>query len=405
MKAVRVATLVLLALFALAGTGCMSQPVAQGSVGVVSDGDVLFVGSTDGRILSIDTNARAGGAGFPSAGEWEYAITKPSKGGFGCSTTQSPSIIYGNPALSDGRLCVATYDGKVLMLDAASRQAGLVFPQVRSGEWQYPRSDDSIGPIVGSPAVVGNVVYVCSSKRENGQTSGLVYALDRVYGDELWVSEPLDGKLWVTPAVDGGSLIVSTLSGLIFQLDASSGAVQPWTYDAGVGFVSSPLVLDGTVYVGSFDRSLYAIPVGAQTPSWRFEAGNWFWSTPIAVGDTLYASCLDGKLYALNAATGAQVWGAPYDAGGAIAAPPVVIGDRIVVVTKSGDVHVVSLATGLGARVPNPSNEKAPTCDAAVVAAPAAHEGVVYIRAQNNTLFGIDPIAASVVSTFSLKME
>jgi len=390
---------------AVSATGCMSQPVAQGFVGVASDGDNLYVGSADGRILRLDTDARAGGAAFPSQGEWQYAITKLSKGGFGCSTTQSPSIIYGDPVLDDGHLCVATYDGKVLMLDSASREAGLVFPQVRSGEWQYPRSDESVGPIVGSPAVVGDVVYVCSSKREKGQTSGLVYALDRLYGDELWVSEPLDGKLWITPAVQGDSLIVSTLGGVLLQLDASSGAVRPWSYDAGVGFVSSPLVLNGTVYVGSFDRSLYAIPVGAQSPSWRFQAGNWFWSTPVAVGDTLYATCLDGKLYGLNAASGVPAWSAPYDAGSAIAAPPVVVGDRVVVVTKSGDVHVVGLATGSGVRVPNPSNEKASTCNAAVVAAPAAHQGIVYIRAQNNTLFGIDPVAARVISTVSLKME
>jgi len=383
----------------------MSQAATQGFVGAVSDGATLYVGSADGRVMALDPAARAGQVAYPSENEWEYAVTKTTKGGFGCSSSQTPSVIYGDPVLSDGHLCVATYDGKVLMLDAASRKAGLVFPQVRSGEWVYPRTDDSIGPVVGSPAVSGDVVYVCSSKRDGGQTSGLVYALDRLYGDELWVSEPLDGKLWVTPAVSGGSLIVSTLDGQIYQLDAASGATQSWKYDAGVGFVSSPLVLNGTVYVGSFDRSLYAIPIGAQAPVWRFQADNWFWAKPVVVGDTLYASCLDGKLYALNAATGTPVWSEPFDAEGAIAVPPAVVGDRLVVATQAGDIHVLNFATGEGVHVPNLTKEKAATCDAVVVATPVTHEGLVYVRAQNDVLYAIDPVTARVVLSFSLKME
>ena len=164
-------------------------------------------------------------------------------------------------------------------------------------------------------------------------------------------------------------------------------------------------MLNDTVYVGSFDRSLYAIPVGAQSPSWRFQAENWFWARPLVVGNTLYAPCLDGKLYALDAVTGASVWTAPFDAGSAIAAPAVAIGDRIVVVTKTGDVHVVNSATGQGVRVPNLIKENAPTCDAVVVAAPIAHQGLIYVRAQDNVLYAVDPVAARVVSTFSLEME
>ncbi len=405
MKVVRVSTLVGLITLVLLAGGCRSAPASQGFAGVVSDGNELYVGSSDGRILALDTVARATQAAFPSSNEWEYAITAPAKGGFGCSTTQAPSIIYGDPVLNDGHLCVATYGGKVLMLDSASRLAGLVFPQVRSGEWQYPRTDDKIGPVVGSPMMVGDVVYVCSSVRQDGQTSGVVYALDRLYGDELWVSDPLEGRLWVTPAVADGWLIVSTLDGQIYQIDASSGARGSWSYNAGVGFVSSPLVLNAVVYVGSFDRSLYAIPVGAQSPSWRFQAENWFWAKPLVLGNTLYAPCLDGKLYALDAASGASVWAQPFDAGNAIAAPAVAVGDRLVVVTKTGDVYAVNAATGQGVRVPNQTKDKAPTCEAVVVAAPVAHEGLVYVRAQNNVLYAVDPVASRVMSTFSLKME
>jgi eukaryotic-like serine/threonine-protein kinase len=198
---------------------------------------------------------------------------------------------------------------------------------------------------------------------------------------------------------------VSTFDGRIYSLDAGTGEVLPWVFQNEFGFVSSPLVANGVAYVGSFDRRLNAVPLGASEAAWSFEGGNWFWATPMLVDGVLYAPSLDGRLYALDAETGAAVWGTPYLAGEAIAAAPVRAGDSLVVVSKKGDVHVVTLASGLGARVPNPTNEKATTCNAEIVAAPCYHDGIVYVKAQNNTLFAIDPVARTVKYTFALEME
>ncbi|NLE95804.1 MAG: PQQ-binding-like beta-propeller repeat protein [Dehalococcoidia bacterium] len=405
MKLVRIVLLITLSAVAVSSLGCTGEPPPQGFAGVVSDGQSLFVGTTQGRIVALNPAARAGAAQYPAQGEWSYEITKQTRGSFGCGTAQVASVLYGNPVLSGGHICVGTYDGKVLMLDAASRSAGLVFPQLREGEWAYPRTDDSIGPVVGSPAVVGDVVYVSSSIKDGSRTLGVVYALDRLYGDELWVSEPLDGKLWVTPAVADGVVYVSTFEGHIYSLDAATGKTLPWTYAHEFGFVSSPFVADGTVYVASFDRSLSAIPIGAESPSWRFQAGNWFWATPVLANGTLFAPSLDGVLYALDPVTGKPKWGTMYQTDDAIASSPVVVGDSVVVVTKKGDVHVVNQATGLGARVPNATNEKATTLNAEVVSTPCYHDALVYVRGQNNVLYAVDPIARTVRYSFSLKME
>ena len=404
MKAVRILILLALVSVAVTGTGCMGNTAPQGVSGIVSAGDTLVVGTSDGRVLVVKPDARVGGSGFPSGGEWEYAITTPSRG-FGCSSSEVAATVYGPPVAGDGQICVGTYEGKVLMLDGESREANLVFPQVRSGEWMYPRADEKLGPIVGSPAVTADTVFVSSSVSENRRTTGRVYALDRRYGDELWVSEPLDGKLWVTPCVADGSVYVSTFEGHIHALSASTGELLPWSYESEIGFVSSPIVADGMVYVGTFDRFLYAIVIGAEQPRWQFEGGNWFWGAPVLVGNVIYAPCLDGKLYALDTASGKPVWNEAFDAGAAIAASPAVVGDSLVVATKAGDVYFVNTATGNGTRVPNAADEKKATCDAMVVASPCYHQGMVYVRAQNNMLYCIDPVSKKVEFTFSLKME
>ena len=386
-------------------SGCMSNQAPQGFSGIVSNGETLYVGSADGRILALDTELRATNAAFPAPGEWEYSITHESRSGFGCSASQVASTVYGTPVLNDGHLCVGTYEGQVLMLDAGARAESSAFPQVRSGEWIYPRDDDRLGPVVGSPTIVGNTVYVCSSVTEKRRTYGTVYAIDRLYGDELWVSERLDGKLWVTPAVEDGVLYISTYDGHLYALDAVTGEVQSWSYTGDVGFVSSPVVRDGVIYVASFDRQLQAVRAGSATPEWRFEGGNWFWATPLLMGDVLYAPCLDGKMYALDANDGSPVWGEPFEASGALATSPLVMGSQLGVVTKDGDVYVVDKDTGRGTRIANPDNEKATTCNAAVVASPAYHDGTMFVRTQTNVLWALDPVARSVEYTFELDME
>ena len=386
-------------------TGCMSRPAPEGFSGIVGDGDSLYVGSSDGRIVALDATQRAANAAYPSPGEWEYGITTESRGSFGCSTSQVASTVYGTPVLTDGHLCVGTYEGQVFMLEAEARMANSAFPQVRSGEWKYPRDDEKLGPIVGSPAIVGDTVFVCSSISEKRRTYGIVYAIDRLYGDELWVSERLDGKLWVTPAVENGVVYISTYDGHIYALSADTGELQSWSYAADVGFVSSPLVRDGMVYAGSFDRTLQAVAVGSTTAQWSFVGGNWFWATPVLIGDILYAPCLDGSLYALSAASGNEVWAEPFVASGPLATTPVVMGDKLGLVTKDGDVYIVDVATGRGTRVANPDNEKATTCDATVVAPPAYHQGMMFVRTQKNVLWAIDPVARKVDYTFALDME
>jgi len=405
MKSTRFGLVLAIVLAVTVLTGCMSRQAPQGFSGIVSDGDTLYVGSSDGRIVALDTDQRAANGAYPSPGEWEYAVTTESRGGFGCSTSTVASTVYGAPVLSDGRLCVGTYEGEVYMLDAETRSDNSAFPQVRSGEWKYPREDEKLGPIVGSPTIVGDTVYVCSSVSEKRHTYGVVYAVDSLYGDEIWVSENLDGKLWVTPAVEDGLLYISTYDGHLYALSAETGELQSWSYETEVGFVSSPLVRNGMVYAGSFDRMLQAVRVGSSTAEWMFEGGNWFWATPVMIGDVMYAPCLDGKLYALSAGSGQAVWAEPFEASGALATTPVVMGDQLGVVTKDGDVYVVDVATGRGTRIQNPDNEKATTCNATVVAAPAYHQGAMFVRTQKNVLWAIDPIAKKVDYTFELDME
>ncbi|MBN1772995.1 MAG: PQQ-like beta-propeller repeat protein [Deltaproteobacteria bacterium] len=82
-----------------------------------------------------------------------------------------------------------------------------------------------------------------------------------------------------------------------------------WSFPTGKGIFSSPVVAgDGTVYVGSADRTFYALrPDGTQR--WSFATGEIIDSSALLddAGRVIFGSG-DGRLYALDAADGRELW-------------------------------------------------------------------------------------------------
>ena len=65
---------------------------------------------------------------------------------------------------------------------------------------------------------------------------------------------------------------------------------------------SSPAIgSDGTIYVGSRDKKLYAINGKSGVKLWEFETGHEIASSPVIGSDgALYVGSWDGKVYAIK---------------------------------------------------------------------------------------------------------
>ena len=77
--------------------------------------------------------------------------------------------------------------------------------------------------------------------------------------------------------------------------------------------MSSPAVVDGTLYVGSTDHHVYALDAATGETVWRTATGDWVMSSPRAVDGVVYVGSNDGCMYALDAGTGAIKWRAKTD--------------------------------------------------------------------------------------------
>jgi outer membrane protein assembly factor BamB len=362
------------AVFALILPSCApggTQPT-QGWSGAVFHNGIVYVGSMDGKIVAV--NASTPGE------EWSHAISMPA-GGLSCGSSSRGVVLYGTPVVAENLICIGTYDGRVYAMNSSARSQGLPFPHRGSGEWLCSLGQNE--PIVSSLVLGGDTIYASSS-------DGKVYALT-FCGDPKWKSKPLGEKLWTSPTIDGDTIYMSTYDGYIYALPTEeTEEVEPsWVFKADAGFASSPVVYGDTIFAGSFDRNLYAVKIGYAEPMWEFHGGGWFWAAPLVRDGVVYAGCLDGKVYALDADSGDELW-EPFDAGSPIVAPPIFIDDSLVVASESGNVYVIDSETGIGEQIRNPAGDNRPSIDASVKAPLCAHEGIVYIRAQDNCLYAVN---------------
>ena len=137
--------------------------------------------------------------------------------------------------------------------------------------WNY-----STGVDVGSsPAVADGVVYVGSAGNSLAALDeGKVYALNATNGNKIWSFTPLinsgENAVFSSPAVVDGVVYVGSFNGDVYALNASNGA-ELWNYTTGSIVFSSPAVANGVIYIGSNDGYVYALSdsttITTSTPS------------------------------------------------------------------------------------------------------------------------------------------
>jgi len=369
---------------------------ARGWPGTTVHDGIIYAGSTDGRVVAINSSTENL--------EWSYSmapVTAPSSG-LSCGQTSAPTAIYGTPLVDRDIVYIGTYSGQVLALNMLARSQNLTFPQQRYGEWNWdcPIDNAKSNAIVADLLLSEDAIYVSSS-------NGRVYSLDKEFGDLNWESKILDEKhrkLWTSPVIQGNTLYVSTYDGHIYALSLEMGELLDWYFESEAGFASSPVIDEDTIFLGSFDRYLYAVKIGSDLPMWKFpeekQAGNWFWASPIVNEGIVYAGCLDGRVHAIEAKTGGKLW--EFDAGSAIVSSPVLMDNLLIVTDESGTVYVFDLSAEL-------EDEAAPlktiSIGADVRSSFCAQEGLVYIRGEDNWIYVVDIDRGTVSWKVSLTIE
>lgn len=377
---------VMCVIIGMAGLSCVQGLNTIGWSGGAVDGNILYVGSEEGRLVSVDMT--------DSSRHWSEALKSSSSSGglFGCTSLTAGCggagaavAIYGTPAISGDLVFIAGYNGKVY----AYAKDGLTL------RWVYPR-DSYLPSIVGSVVVADDIVYFGTSggKYDGKNVGGAVLALDAFTGDPVWDSPYFtDDKIWATPLVDRGTLYIGSFDKKISAVDAATGA-EKWTYLTEGSVIAEPLIVDNTIYIGSLDRNFYALDAGTGAYKWSFMGENWFWSQAVSLDGKIYAANLDGKVYVLDPASGNLL--DTYDLEEALAASPVINGSDIIFATREGAVYVVDT-------VLNQADLLVTLADTTINGPLAFNDGIIYVHTQDASLQRINADNGALLSSVDLK--
>ncbi len=303
--------------------------------------------------------------------------------------------------------------------------------------------------LTGSPVIADGVAYVGIRDENDVKVSG-VHAVDLETGRTLWeFSTP--SSVHGTPAVEAGVVLIPSLRGSLFAVDARDGRLrwkrepEPntppvnqrsysyyspavadgkvyWPYQTRYGKASqglltaidvrtgataweapmtgatmsdgTPAVADGRVYVGNetADRVIaYDAATGARLWTATARLGGWQDASPTAVGGRVFIGS-NNRVIARDAATGADLWqhqspDASYIPGNATPAAPAVAGDTLYMGFPDGRVTALDVASGA---VRWSVRLPGQAYLGGVLSPPAVSGDTVYVGANNGHLYGLD---------------
>lgn len=189
-----------------------------------------------------------------------------------------------------------------------------------------------------------------------------------------------DGEIDSSPVVgDDGTIYVGSRDKKLYAINADGS--QKWEFATGGAVKSSSAIgFDGTIYVGSDDNKLYAINADG-SKKWEFVTGGAVKSSPAFGSDgTIYVGSDDNKLYAVNG-DGSKKWA--FSSGGGIVSSPAVGND--------GTIYVGSRDNKLYALYPDGSKKWSFASDGWVESSPAIGEdGTIYVGSLDEKLYAIN---------------
>lgn len=202
-------------------------------------------------------------------------------GGIGPGTVLGSNGSETSPAVADGQVFTATYDGVLFCVDAASGKVN----------WKADTGDDTDA----SPVIYDAFVYACAEEK-----APYLYCFDREDGRQVWRYGTRTGGFYSTPAIADDRIWVGAEDGRLHCVGARDGK-GIWTFQTGAGVWCSPCVVDGKVIFGSRDANLYCLDAQSGREIWRVKLDGRIISSPCIVDGVIYIGTATGYFYAIGA--------------------------------------------------------------------------------------------------------
>lgn len=192
------------------------------------------------------------------------------------------------------------------------------------------------------------------------------------------------GKIRGSPIVHDGSVYVGSNDSRFYALDAARGE-QRWELDTDAEIARSATVRDGSVYFGSEDGKLYAAATDDGSIEWTYDTydRSMVRSPPAIQDGLLYFGDTEGELYCVKQNNGEVVW--KFQTGGSlgIVDAPALGSDTVYATSYDGSLYAVDAEEGS-------KRWQFKLGDDVAWSAPTLFEDTVYVGVNNRNIYALD---------------
>jgi outer membrane protein assembly factor BamB len=270
------------------------------------------------------------------------------------------------------------------------------------------------GMVFSSPAQLDTVTYSKGVTTAHFDTyfasfDSSIYDVDGVAGTEKW-HYATNGFVTTSPVVSNGSVFVGSSDDYLYALNASTGVLE-WSFPTYGSVFSSPAVAGGNIYFGSNDFNIYALNAGNGAYVWNFTATNTVGASPAVSNGTVYIADDNANVYALNAASGAQIWSdnltyscstgtirqaRPPQYVGSLTVTSPAVSDGVVFIGYNNGIYALHGETGATIWSSQLSDQ---SCG--VPSSPAVANGILYAGSQDNNVYALNARTGTILWNYT----
>ena len=268
--------------------------------------------------------------------------------------------IRGTPLVHNGLVYIGCYDNNLYALDAKTgefqwkyaTEGGIPTRPTAEEEMIFFGSEDSRlyavtaskgeliwtyyaeGPIRSSPVISEGHLFF-------GSDDSHLHVVNMLSGNRAWRTEA-NGPIRCMPLVANERVYFGCEMGDFYSVDFR-GELK-WRFKAKRALTSSPILVDGLIYIGSMDWTLYALEVEVGWEVWRFRLGRPTISTPAHAEGRIFTGCADGNIYAIDARTSREIW--RFTTEHQVTASPIIQEDSLYCGSVDGSMYCLDMRSG-----------------------------------------------------------
>ena len=192
------------------------------------------------------------------------------------------------------------------------------------------------------------------------------------------------------PAVVNGVVFIGSYDDKVYALNAKNGSLI-WSYTTGGYVDTSPAVSDGIVFVNSNDNKTFALNATNGALIWSYTTKRHIDSAPAVAGGVVFTGSGDRNVYALNAKNGNLIWN--YTTGGVVFLSSPAVDDNMVFIGASRRVYDLNATNG--ALIWNY------TARGRIQSSPAVANGEVFVGSTDHNLYALNESTGTLLWNYT----